>query len=88
MSAVDEPIGSRRGRVRASLDTRLARPTPTVWLSGQEAAEYVGVSWRTLRQAIVEHSIPHVRFGTRWTIELAVLDEHLRRLAEGYAGRR
>lgn len=30
------------------LRERLARPSPTVRLSGQEAAEYVGVSWPTL----------------------------------------
>ena len=70
---------SRRDRAAESLRERLARPSPTVWLSGQEAAEYVGVSWPTLRQAIVDHAIPHVRLGTLWRIEVAVLDEHLRR---------
>lgn len=65
-----------------SLQQRLERPSPTVWLSGQEAAEYVGVSWPTLRQALVDHAIPHVRLGILWRIEVAVLDEHLRRLAE------
>ena len=73
---------SRRTRVAASLHGRLARPSPTVWLSGQEAAEYVGVSWPTLRQASIEHVIPHVRLGTLWRIEVAMLDEHLRRLAD------
>ena len=73
---------SRRERAAESLRERLSRPSPTVWLSGQEAAEYVGVSWPTLRQAIVDHAIPHVRLGTLWRIEVAVLDEHLRRLAE------
>ena len=73
---------SRRGRTAASLSDRLSRPSPTVWLSGQEAAEYVGVSWPTLRQAITDHAIPHVRLGTLWKIEVAVLDEHLRRLAD------
>ena len=52
-----------------------------VWLSGKQAAEHVGVSWPTLRQAIIEHAIPHVRLGRRWKIERSVLDEHLRRLA-------
>ena len=79
---------SRRSRAAASLHERLSQPAPTVWLSGQEAAAYVGVSWPTLRPAIIVHSIPHVRFGTRWQIELAVLDEHLRRLAEDCAGSR
>ena len=73
---------SRRDRAAQSLRERLERPSPTVWLSGQEAAEYVGVSWPTLRQVIVDHAIPHVRLGTLWRIEVAVLDEHLRRLAE------
>ena len=72
----------RRVRAAASLRERLARPSPTVWLSGQEAAEYVGVSWPTLRQAMIDHAIPHVRLGTLWRIEVAVLDEHLRRLAD------
>jgi excisionase family DNA binding protein len=72
---------SRRERARTSLVDRLSRPSPTIWLSGQEAAEYVGVSWPTLRQAIIEFGIPHVRLGTCWRIEVAVLDEHLRRMA-------
>ena len=78
----------RKGRAGESLAKRLDRPAPTVWLSGQEAAEYVGVCWPTLRQFILDHSIPHVRIGTRWTIELAVLDDHMRRLAELTAGQR
>lgn len=55
---------------------------PAVWLSGQQAAEHVGVSWPTLRQFIVDHSIPHLRVGRRWKIEVAVLDAHLRQLAD------
>ena len=73
---------SRRDRAAQSLRERLTRPSPIVWLSGQEAAEYVGVSWPTLRQVIIDHAIPHVRLGTLWRIEVAVLDERLRRLAE------
>ena len=87
---VDTPTtawASRRRRAGQALAERLARPAPTVWLSGEEAAEYVGVSWPTLRQFILEHSIPHVRLGTRWKIEVAVLDEHLRHLAEVTAQR-
>ena len=79
--------GDRRARARASLQRRLDRPAPTVWLSGQEAAEYVGVSWPTLRQTLLEHAIPHVRLGTRWKIDVAVLDEHLHRLAEAHSTR-
>lgn len=86
MSAFNQAAESRRGRARAALNERLSRPSPTVWLSGQEAAEYVGVSWPTLRQTIIEQSIPHVRLGTRWKIDVAVLDEHLRRMAETQAG--
>lgn len=62
-------------------------PGPAVWLSGQQAAEHVGVSWPTLRQTIVEHAIPHVRLGRRWKIEVSVLDEHLRQLARTSAPR-
>ena len=80
MTATDQI--PRRDRAAQSLRERLARPSPTVWLSGQEAAEYVGVSWPTLRQVIVDHAIPHVRLGTLWRIEVVVLDEHLSRLAE------
>lgn len=86
MSAIERSASSRRAKARASLNERLTCPAPTVWLSGQEAAEYVGVSWPTLRQTIIEHSIPHVRLGTRWKIEVAVLDEHLRRIAETQVG--
>lgn len=86
MSAIEEL--SRRERTAASLHDRLSRPAPAVWLSGQEAAEYLGVSWPTLRQALVEQSIPHVRLGKLWRIEVAVLDEHLRRQAQVQAGRR
>jgi excisionase family DNA binding protein len=77
---------SRRDRTQASLATRLERPSPTVWLSGQEAAEYVGVSWPTLRALIREHAIPHVRLGRCWRIDVAILDAHLRQLAEQEAG--
>lgn len=78
-----EPASTQqRDRTRTSLDNRLARPAPTVWLSGQEAAEYVGVSWPTLRRTLLEHGIPHLRLGTRWKIDVAVLDEHLHRLAK------
>lgn len=49
---------------RESLIDRRSRPTPTVWLSGAEAAEYVGLSWATLRQIIREHDVPHVLLGT------------------------
>ena len=59
-----------------------------VWLSGKQAAEHVGVSWPTLRQTIIEHTIPHVRLGRRWKIERSVLDEHLRQLARSGAPRR
>lgn len=76
----------RRRRARHTLEQRLTRPAPTVWLSGQEAAEYVGVSWPTLRRALLEHHIPHVRLGTRYKIDVATLDAHLRRLAEDPSG--
>lgn len=88
MSAVERHTEPKRSRAAASLHDRLSRRAPTIWLSGQEAAAYVGVSWPTLRQAIIDHSIPHVRFGTRWQIEVAVLDDHLRRLAEAQVGHR
>ena len=84
--AASHSIPDRRARARASLTDRLSRPSPTVWLSGQEAAEYIGVSWPTLRQTIIDHAIPHLRLGTRWKIEVAVLDEHLRRMADAQAG--
>lgn len=60
---------------------------PAVWLSGQEAAKHVGVSWPTLRRAIVDYAIPHVRLGRRWKIEASVLDDHLRRLATSSTSR-
>lgn len=60
---------------------------PAIWLSGQQAAAHVGVSWPTLRRAIVDYAIPHVRLGRRWKIEASVLDDHLRRLAGDSTGR-
>lgn len=87
MDAAPSSTASRRDRARASLEDRLARPAPTVWLSGQEAAEYVGVSWPTLRQTIVEHRIPHVRLGTRWRIDVALLARPAPAAAGGH-GRR
>jgi excisionase family DNA binding protein len=63
-----------------------AGTSPAVWLSGQQAAQHVGVSWPTLRQVIVDHAIPHVRLGRRWKIEASVLDDHLRRLARDRVG--
>lgn len=83
-TAADEPARtpSRRERAQTSLEERLARPAPTVWLSGQEAAEYVGVSWPTLRKTLLEHDIPCLHLGTRWKIDVAVLDERLHRIAE------
>lgn len=60
---------------------------PAVWLSGQQAAEHVGVSWPTLRRAIIDYAIPHVRLGRRWKIEVSVLDDHLRRVASTSIGR-
>lgn len=42
---------------------------------------YVGVSWPTLRQVLVDQAIPHVRLGKLWRVEVAVLDAHLRRQA-------
>lgn len=83
MAAYDTPTEDRRERVRRSLSDRLSRPAPTVWLSGQEAAEHVGVSWPTLLRMIRDHGIPHLRPGRRYMIELAVLDEHLRQIAQG-----
>lgn len=86
-TAPESGVDNRRARARASLQRRLNRPAPTVWLSGQEAAEYVGVSWPTLRQTLLDHAIPHVRLGTRWKIDVAVLDEHLHRLAQAHSTR-
>jgi len=79
------PVADRvidlRDRRPAADDSGPGATGPAVWLSGQQAAEHVGVSWPTLRQTIIEHAIPHVRLGRRWKIEASVLDEHLRRLA-------
>ena len=86
MSAIEDV--SRRERAAASLRDRLSRPAPAVWLSGQEAAEYVEVSWPTLRQVLVDQAIPHVRLGKLWRVEVAVLDEHLRRQARTQAASR
>lgn len=76
--------GTDPARDHADVDTA-ARRGHAVWLSGKEAAEHLGVSWPTLRQAIVEHRIPHLRLGTLWKVDAAELDDHLRRLARRHA---
>lgn len=84
---VADRVVDMRERKPAANDPGPGSAGPAVWLSGQQAAEHVGVSWPTLRQTIIEHGIPHVRLGRRWKIEVFVLDEHLRQLAAGHAGR-
>jgi excisionase family DNA binding protein len=85
MSVADLVIDVRGGLAPVPDGARPEAPRPAVWLSGQEAAEHVGVSWPTLRQLIVDQGIPHVRLGRRWKIEVAVLDDHLRQLANSTA---
>ena len=83
-----EQLAHIRGDVAAAPRDETGDGTaPAVWLSGQQAADHVGVSWPTLRQVIVDHGIPHVRLGRRWKIEASILDDHLRRLASGSTGR-
>lgn len=55
-----------------------------VWLSGDEAAAYLGVSWPTMRRILLDHDIPHIKVGPRgpYKINTATLDAHLHRLAE------
>ena len=77
----DTERSSRRYRTQATLAARLSRPAPTVWLSGAEASEYLGVSWPTMRKLLIERDIPHLRLGTLWKIDVAVLDDHLHTLA-------
>ena len=86
MHVADQVI-DLRDRRPATDDPGSGAAGPAVWLSGQQAAEHVGVSWPTLRQAIIEHAIPHVRLGRRWKIEASVLDGHLRQLARASHGR-
>jgi excisionase family DNA binding protein len=83
----ERTLGGRRNSTMAAYDNRTIPPSSdpspaAVWLSGKDAAEYVGVSWPTLRQFILDHGVPYVRLGTRWKIERATLDTCLRRIAE------
>ena len=87
MYGVEQVIAVRDGVAPDLSDGTSPGPSPAVWLSGQEAAEHVGVSWPTLRRAIVDHAIPHVRLGRRWKIEASVLDDYLRQLAKDSGGR-
>ena len=83
-----EQLPDIRGDVAAApRDETVDGAVPAVWLSGQQAADHVGVSWPTLRQVIIDYGIPHVRLGRRWKIEATILDDHLRRLASGSTGR-
>jgi excisionase family DNA binding protein len=82
----ERTLGGRRSSTMAAYDNRTtapnSNPSPAaVWLSGKDAAEYVGVSWPTLRQFILDHGVPYVRLGTRWKIERTTLDASLRRRA-------
>ena len=76
------PTRAKRDQIREQLNERMSRPPPAVWLSGQQAAEHVGCSWESLKPWLLEHRVPHVRIGNLYKIEVAVLDEHLRRAAE------
>lgn len=74
---------NERERNERSLAERLAAE-PAQWLNLGEAAAHVGVSSSTLREMILHEGIPHRKVGSsgsRWVIERAVLDEHLRTTA-------
>lgn len=86
MHVADQVI-DLRDRRPATGDSGPDATGPAIWLSGQQAADHVGVSWPTLRQTIIDQGIPHVRLGRRWKIEVSVLDEHLRQLARNNSGR-
>lgn len=62
------------------------RPELGPWLSAVEASKYVGVSWPTLREWILDHQVPHVRMGRRWKINRQTLDEHLTADADAQVG--
>ena len=81
MAGLEHLIDIRDAAVPETRDVGGSATGPAIWLSGQQAAAHVGVSWPTLRRAIVDYAIPHVRLGRRWKIEASVLDDHLRRLA-------
>ena len=87
MATPDQLIDVREAVNSEVASSTFAGAQPAVWLSGQQAAEHVGVSWPTLRQVIVDYAIPHVRLGRRWKIEASVLDAHLRRLASSSTSR-
>jgi excisionase family DNA binding protein len=86
MARLEHVIDIRDAAGPEARDGRGSGTSPAVWLSGQQAAAHVGVSWPTLRRAILDYAIPHVRLGRRWKIEATVLDEHLRRLARDSTG--
>ena len=87
MATSEQVIDVREAARREPASSIFAEAQAAVWLSGQQAAEHVGVSWPTLRQVIIDYAIPHVRLGRRWKIEASVLDDHLRRLASSGTGR-
>jgi len=39
-----------------------------------------------MRQLLIDHRIPHIRLGTLWRIDVAILDHHLHRIATSGKG--
>lgn len=55
------------------------------WLNAKEAAEYVGISWPTLKEWMLDRQVPHVRMGRRWKINRQTLDAALQAAADEQA---
>lgn len=81
VSVSDLHVTTRREQAVASLEAKLQRSAPAVWLNAQEAAAHAGMSWPTLRHLVLEERIPHLRRGRLWLFELAEIDRALRELA-------
>jgi excisionase family DNA binding protein len=51
-----------------------ARPPTRRWATPAEAAETLGVSVRTIRRRANDGSLPAVRVGRSWRVDIAALD--------------
>ena len=56
------------------ITTHEIRSTPPKQLSVREAALYLGVSERTIRNLVYERRIPHYRIGQRIVFRLVAID--------------
>jgi excisionase family DNA binding protein len=76
-AAADTPHNRRLATAVAALvagGVGPARPPTRRWATPAETAETLGVSVRTIRRRASDGTLPAVRVGRSWRIDLAALD--------------